>query len=84
MINRDPDITRLVDRLRARGLVSRIRDKKDGRVVLARITEAGLKLLSEVDDPIREFHRELLGKVGEKKLRELVGMMEEIVVPDSK
>ena len=84
MINRDPDITRLVERLRARGLVSRIRDKKDGRVVLATITEAGLKLLSGIDDPIREFHRELLSKVGEKKLRELVRMIEEIVVADSK
>jgi len=38
MITRDPDITRLLDRLDARGLVARERDTADRRTVLARIT----------------------------------------------
>src|SRR5690606_2268200 len=38
MVTRDPDITRLLDRLEKRGLVARSRDKEDRRVVTARIT----------------------------------------------
>ena len=45
MISRDPDITRLVDRLEKRGLVTRGRGTEDRRVVRARITTAGLELL---------------------------------------
>src|SRR6202049_3943019 len=45
MITRDPDVTRLLDRLEKRGLISRCRETKDRRTVMARITQAGLKLL---------------------------------------
>ena len=41
MITRDPDITRLLDRLEKRGLVSRCRETKDRRMVLTRITDKG-------------------------------------------
>src|SRR5689334_6538020 len=44
MITRDPDITRLLDRLEKRRLISRKRDDKDRRVVSTRITEQGLDL----------------------------------------
>src|ERR1700746_2081387 len=57
MITRDPDITRLLDRLEERGLVSRSRETKDRRVVLTRISPEGLKLLSQLDEPMREVHR---------------------------
>jgi DNA-binding MarR family transcriptional regulator len=45
MITRDPDITRLLDRLEKRGLISRCRQTKDRRMVMAGITPEGLKLL---------------------------------------
>src|SRR5215469_17927126 len=45
MITRDPDITRLLDRLEKRTLISRCREVKDRRTVVARITPEGLKLL---------------------------------------
>ena len=38
MITRDPDITRLLDRLEKQGLISRCREAKDRRMVLTRIT----------------------------------------------
>ena len=38
MINHDPDITRLIDRLERRGLVVRSREQKDRRVITTRIT----------------------------------------------
>src|SRR6516164_3058454 len=54
MITRDPDITRLLDRLEKRKLIRRSRDGKDRRVVLTRITAEGLELLVGLDQPIQE------------------------------
>src|SRR5579859_2851490 len=53
MITRDPDITRLLDRLEKRGLIARSRDSQDRRMVMARITPEGLKLLARMDEPVR-------------------------------
>jgi DNA-binding MarR family transcriptional regulator len=77
MITRDPDITRLLDRLEKRSLVSRCRDTKDRRMVLTRITEAGLKLLAQLEGPILDAHHLLLGHLGPEKLRNLLKLMEE-------
>jgi DNA-binding MarR family transcriptional regulator len=76
MITRDPDITRLLDRMEKRNLISRTRDDKDRRVVLTRITPEGLELLSKLDDPIRDMHRKLLGHLGTERLRALRGLLE--------
>ena len=43
MITRDPDVTRLLDRLEKRGLISRCRETKDRRTVMTRITPGGLE-----------------------------------------
>ena len=77
MISRDPDITRLLVRLEKRGLLSRGRDSKDRRVVLTRITAAGLRLLAQLDSPVLEAHRLLLGHLGSEKLRNLLRLLEE-------
>src|SRR5256885_12171095 len=61
MITRDPDITRLLDRLEKRELISRCRETKDRRMVMARITPEGLKLLARLDAPVQESHRKQLG-----------------------
>jgi DNA-binding MarR family transcriptional regulator len=71
MITRDPDITRLLDRLERRGLISRCRETKDRRMVIARITPDGLKLLARLDDPIQEGHRRQLGHMGRERIRAL-------------
>jgi len=75
MITRDPDITRLLDRLEKRGLISRYRDTKDRRVVMAKITPEGLKLLSQLDEPVQQAHRKQLGHLGPKRLRELAELL---------
>src|ERR1700761_6842433 len=49
MVTRDPDITRLLDRLESRKLIRRERSERDRRVVNARITNQGLHLLEEID-----------------------------------
>ena len=76
LITRDPDITRLVDRLVQRKLVSRDRDEKDRRVVLTRIRPEGLELLASLDEPIRDVHRRLLGHLGPARLFALAQLLE--------
>jgi DNA-binding MarR family transcriptional regulator len=75
MITRDPDITRLLDRLEKRGLISRWRESKDRRVVLGRITPNGLKLLTRLDQPVEEAHRKQLGHLGKDRLRALAELL---------
>src|SRR5665213_2588342 len=71
MITRDPDITRLLDRLEKRGVILRSRESKDRRMVMARITPLGLKLLGRLDEPVQETHRKQLGHLGRDRLRAL-------------
>jgi DNA-binding MarR family transcriptional regulator len=75
MITRDPDVTRLLDRLEKRGLILRWRETKDRRVVLARITPNGLKLLTRLDEPVEEAHRKQLGHLGKNRLRALAELL---------
>jgi DNA-binding MarR family transcriptional regulator len=68
MITRDPDVTRLLDRLEKRGLIARRRESMDRRMVLTRITPEGLRALAELDEPIQDLHREQLGHLGRNRL----------------
>ena len=75
MITRDPDVTRLLDRLEKRGLISRCRETEDRRTVMARITPDGLKLLARLDEPVQATHRQQLGHLGTKRLRALTELL---------
>jgi DNA-binding MarR family transcriptional regulator len=77
LIARDPDVTRLLDRLERRAYVSRAREATDRRVVTTRITERGLEVLSALDGPIAALHERQLGHLGPMKLRQLVRLLEE-------
>lgn len=76
MITRDPDITRLLDRLQKRSLISRWRLAEDRRVVLARILPGGLRLLARLDGPVEEAHRQQLGHLGRERLETLAALLE--------
>jgi DNA-binding MarR family transcriptional regulator len=76
MITRDPDITRLLDRLEKRRLISRWRESADRRVVMARITPDGLKLLKRLDGPVEDVHRKQLGHMGRTRLRALSKLLD--------
>jgi DNA-binding MarR family transcriptional regulator len=76
MITRDPDITRLLDHLESRWLLTRTRDQKDRRVITARITSEGLRLLEALDQPITEVDRQPLQHLGEQRLRTLIALLE--------
>ena len=71
MITRDPDITRLVDRLEKRGLVTRVRGRQDRRIVEVRITGKGQELLNTLDGHVDRFPRNMLGHLGPRKLEQL-------------
>lgn len=75
MITRDPDVTRLLDRLEKRELISRSREAKDRRTVMARITPEGLKLLARLDEPVQEAHRKQLGHLGSRRLEALAELL---------
>ena len=77
MITRDPDITRLLDRMEKRGLIERCREKKDRRVITARISKEGLRLLAEFDTQGQKLEREMLGHMGQRKLKTLCELLEE-------
>jgi DNA-binding MarR family transcriptional regulator len=76
MITRDPDITRLLDRLEKRGLISRCRETKDRRMVMTRITPEGLELLARLDTPVEVAHRKQLGHLGRERLKAIRELME--------
>lgn len=76
LVTPDPDVTRLLDRLEKRNLVSRSRDTADRRVVRGAITEEGLELLARLDDPLPEFVRELLGHLDAQELDNLISLLE--------
>jgi len=76
MITREPDITRLLDRLEKRDLLHRCREEEDRRRVLVRITPAGLAQLARLDSPIQEIHRRQLGHLTRKQLQEFTELLD--------
>lgn len=80
MVTKDSDITRLLNRLEARGLITRERTEEDRRVINATITRDGLRLLAELDGPVVEHHRRALGHLGAGRLRQLAELLEAVRV----
>jgi len=76
MISRDPDITRLLDRLEKRALISRCRETDDRRQVQTRISPQGIELLSDLDGPVTGIHRRQLGHLGRAGVRSLQVLLE--------
>jgi MarR family transcriptional regulator, organic hydroperoxide resistance regulator len=76
MIEETPGITRLIDRLETKGLVSRERCATDRRQVFCRITAAGLDLLERLDEPIRQADTEALQSLGNHDLEQLIALLD--------
>ena len=76
MIERTPGITRMIDRLEAKGLVAREVRPHDRRRVYCRITKKGLSLLKLLDDPVGEFNRSAFRALNDAELKQLVALLE--------
>jgi DNA-binding MarR family transcriptional regulator len=76
MITAEPDITRLLARLKALKLIRQHRDRNDRRVVWTQISETGLELLKSMDPAIEQLPHEMLGHLGESDVTELVRLLE--------
>lgn len=75
LISRAPDMTRLLDRLEQRGLLSRQRPADNRRKVAVRITQPGLELLEEVQQAVLECHHRQLGHLEAADLRQLANLL---------
>jgi DNA-binding MarR family transcriptional regulator len=78
MISRDPDITRLLDRMEKRSLITRKRQSDDRRVVKTFVTPEGLELLKTLDRPVSALHKRQFQGIPPAKLKALAAMLEEI------
>lgn len=83
LVTRDPDVTRLLDRLEARELLSRRREHSDRRVVTTRITAKGQALLEVLDTPLRDTVHRLLAHVGPRQLTSLIDLLELVRDPQT-
>jgi DNA-binding MarR family transcriptional regulator len=78
LVHHDPDVTRLLDRLEARGLVTRSRDEDDRRVVIARITADGLRAVEKLDDPVAALHAQQFTPLSREQRRVLVSLLQQL------
>lgn len=78
MVTKESDITRLLDRVEARGFISRERPANNRRLVVARITDEGQDVLANLDAPVDELNRSLVGHLGIKKQSNLNDLLEAV------
>lgn len=78
MIEPSPGITRLLDKLVSKGLVTRERCASDRRQVLCRIRPAGLDLLAEMDEPIEAMESSALDRLSASELETLIGLLDRV------
>ena len=78
MVTVVPGITGLIDRLEEAGLVERKRCDKDRRVIYVGVTARGLKILENLDRPVLDLHRKLLGHLPRAELKELIRLLEKV------
>lgn len=81
MLERDPDVTRLLDRLEKRGLVTRERSAEDRRVVIVRITPDGSALLKALDEPVLAQHQRSMRHLTRAQVQHLHALLEALHRP---
>lgn len=78
LITREPDVTRLLDRMEKQQLIVRTRDQTDRRVVNTHITERGLQILSALDVPLQDLLHRTFGHVPTERLQALIDSVHQI------
>jgi len=75
LINRLPDVTRLLDRMEAAKLVSRERSAGDRRVVMVKLTAEGRRRVDALDDPVLALHERQVEHLGVREVEELASAL---------
>ena len=78
LLDRTPDVTRLLNRLARPGLICRARAAHDRRVVEVGITDEGLALLDRMHDDIVAAERRLMHHLSPDEYRHLTCLLERI------
>lgn len=78
MLERSPGVTRMIDRLEAKGLVRRERRADDRRCVHCGITPAGSRLLAELDEAMDQADAAAFAALNRSELRQLVSLLERV------
>jgi DNA-binding MarR family transcriptional regulator len=78
MVSKNSNTTRLVEKLRLKGLISRIQSEENRRMVEIRITESGLNLLAEIDAVHSEFKNDIVDGLTEEEILTLNKLLEKI------
>ncbi len=76
VVSREPDVTRLLVRMEARGWVQRKRRAENRRIVAVHITEKGLRLANALDEPVRRMHMRQLHHMTRHELDTLATLLE--------
>ncbi len=80
MISHDPDMTRLLDRMEKRHLITRERQTDDRRVIKTRITPQALSLLKTLDQPVHELHKRQFRHMSSARLKVFHDLLVEALV----
>lgn len=83
MLDRTPDVTRLLNRLERAGLVTRSRASHDKRVVEVSITEKGLELLARMQPVVDATQERLMSRLSPEELRLLSELLDRLRVDDA-
>jgi DNA-binding MarR family transcriptional regulator len=78
MIEQTPGVTRLVDRLEKKGLVTRAPCAQDRRRVFCRITSKGLDLLKELDEPVTRWDSRAVSVLPPSDLDSLIDLLDRV------
>lgn len=78
LINRDPDMTRLLDRLERAELIERHRCTADRRVVWTQLTDKGFDLVEAIHEPLLAFHEERFKHLSGDERAALRGLLEKL------
>ena len=78
MITAEPDVTRLLTRMETLGLLVRQRENDDRRVVTVTVTQRGLRLLREVEQPLRGLQKQQFALLSEDELATLIDGLERV------
>ena len=79
LIQKVPDITRLLDRMERDGYVARYRSKNDHRAVLVRLTALGRRKCESMYAAVTKMHRTQLAHMSERELKTLTRLCSKAV-----